>query len=215
FELYHFVSRPDSERTLEAGRAIDSAVATNAIVYVVAFLVCAILFLQWFRIAVRHANRDGLHHEGGSPMGYTPGDATKYWFIPFINLVRPYEIMKRLREVSDADVLPSFSTTQPVATAGYRQAAVTSERRVVPNINVPLGLWWALYIGNGIVARVVTKYEPTTLAELKSYAIGLIASDLLGIAATVAAIMLVRGIHLNRAELYRRYAHWTVALRET
>ncbi|MEM6788546.1 MAG: DUF4328 domain-containing protein [Myxococcota bacterium] len=188
--------------------SIDHTLQVSGALQLVGFVVCAIVFLRWFRIAVRHAHEDRLCGEAGAPMTYTVSEATTYWFYPFLNLVRPYEIMRRLRRVSDADNLPTFEVATETAAPGYRDAAVQYERVAPPRVSVPLGLWWGMYLASNVSGHFVGRYDAETPAELETYGVILITSDLLGIASAIAAVLLIRGIHLNRRELYRRYAHW-------
>src|SRR5262245_10434866 len=53
------------------------------------FVITAICFLVWINRAYKHLKIVGKPSER-----FTPGWAVGYWFIPFLNFVRPYQIMK-------------------------------------------------------------------------------------------------------------------------
>jgi hypothetical protein len=58
--------------------------------YLVIFIGSAVVFCRWFHLAVRHATALGAH------VGYTPAGAVGSWFIPFVNLVRPFQIARSM-----------------------------------------------------------------------------------------------------------------------
>lgn len=64
-------------------------------------------------------------HELGAPMRFTPGWAWGYWLVPFLNLVRPFQVVQEL-----------WVTTDP-------------DRRSSPLI----GWWWAAWLATGFVSR--------------------------------------------------------------
>ncbi len=58
----------------------------------VLFIVTVVLFLRWWHLMARHALARGI------PLGATPGWAVGYWFVPFVNLARPYRIAKTVAD---------------------------------------------------------------------------------------------------------------------
>jgi hypothetical protein len=60
--------------------------------YLVSFICSAVVFCRWFHLAVRHATALGAH------VGYTPAGAVGSWFIPFVNLVRPFQIARSMMQ---------------------------------------------------------------------------------------------------------------------
>lgn len=53
-------------------------------------IITPILFLRWFHLAARHALARGL------PLDTTPWGAVGSWFIPFVNLVRPFALTRAM-----------------------------------------------------------------------------------------------------------------------
>lgn len=66
-------------------------VALCYLAYVLLFVSTGIFFMIWFRLAYK--NLRGLGIRGQS---YSPGWAIGYFFVPFLNLVRPYEIAQEI-----------------------------------------------------------------------------------------------------------------------
>lgn len=72
---------------------------------------------------------------------YTPGWTAGYWFIPFLNLVRPYQAMKEIYQASAAD---SATAVQGVA---WKSLAVPTY----------VAIWWATWIICNIISRVESR----------------------------------------------------------
>jgi hypothetical protein len=83
-----------------------------------------ITFLMWLHLAVRQA--EALEID----VGVTPGWAVGYWFIPFANLVRPYNAVRSLLTRLGGE-------------------ALAREARV--------GLWWGMWIVGNVLAQIETR----------------------------------------------------------
>lgn len=102
---------------------------------------------------------------------FSPGWAIGWWFIPFANLVKPYQVMSELWNASDSDFDP--------------KASFLSNRIGSPKI---IGCWWGIWILSNISGRVSntmgnaqSQYFPVALA---------ITSILSGIAAILIIIII-------------------------
>jgi hypothetical protein len=62
-----------------------------AILYLFVFITTVVLVCMWFHRATRHALARGASLEVNSPAG-----AVGSWFIPFVNLVRPFNIARAM-----------------------------------------------------------------------------------------------------------------------
>ena len=78
------------EQVLGLTNAIDFLLPLGAGLYFVGFLVSGIAFLAWFYAAHKNLSLAGLQPSYAS--GWTIGG----FFVPFLNLVRPYQLMKEL-----------------------------------------------------------------------------------------------------------------------
>src|SRR5690606_31801734 len=62
-----------------------------AVLYLVVFIAAVVLVCMWFHRATRHALARGAQLEVSTPAG-----AVGSWFIPFVNLVRPFNIARAM-----------------------------------------------------------------------------------------------------------------------
>jgi hypothetical protein len=86
-----------------------------------AFLASAITFLWWFYRATSNAQRFADH-----PLEHGPGWAIGGFFVPFLNLVRPYQIAR---------------TIESIASNASQHSGI-------------LGAWWAAFIIDNIAGNV-------------------------------------------------------------
>lgn len=108
-----------------AAEANDSRQRVMGILYLVAFIVTGIAFLKW----IHRANKN-CHGFGAQGMEFTPGWSIGYYFIPFINLYKPYRAMKEIWKVS----------TNPANWQNENGSAL-------------LGWWWALWLICGFLGQ--------------------------------------------------------------
>lgn len=142
----------------------DDRVAAAGMLYLGALAFAVVTFCIWtFRA---YSN---LMSFGGAPPRFSPGWAVGWWFVPFMNLFRPYQVRADIAERSD----PS----------GRGSSAV---RR----------WWWGLWIIGGIVAGGVARlFEgETTLEELVFSDWRDIVAGLMLIVTAILAVVLVRSI---------------------
>lgn len=72
------------------------ALGCSGILYLVVFIAGVVLFCRWFHLLVRHATARG------TALDVTPASAVGSFFIPFVNLVRPYAIAKQISTTATA-----------------------------------------------------------------------------------------------------------------
>lgn len=146
-----------------------------AVLLLLLLIGAGIFFIQWFRRAYYN-----LHQLSGK-LSYGEGWAAGAWFVPIMNLGRPYTIMKEMMSVSE-DMLV--------------QANIVQED---PKRKRSVGIWWTLWIIITILgdvnARIQAKSE---LIEALKYTT--LASILLSLAYIPLTIFTVKMIK-NYAEL--------------
>jgi hypothetical protein len=137
----------------------------------------AIAFLIWFHRV--HKNLAGL---GGRGLKYSPGWAVGGFFVPFLNLVRPLQVMREVWHGSD----PSGATRDEAPEGPALRNALGTPALI--------GWWWGLYLVSsilgGISARMSFHADPT-IAWLQAGDIALVASDLVDIPGALVAMRLV------------------------
>lgn len=91
-----------------------------------------VVFLVWMHAAAKNIRSFG--HEG---LEFTPGWAVGWWFIPFMNWVKPFQALKEIWQASDPEAIGTGSQS-------WRAS-------VVPGT---FGVWWGTYLLGGVVGIV-------------------------------------------------------------
>ncbi|MBN1589021.1 MAG: DUF4328 domain-containing protein [Pirellulales bacterium] len=143
-----------------------------------------VAFLMWFHRV--HRNLPSL---GARMLQFTPAWAVGYWFIPIMNLFRPYQVMREIWQASDPALLQSpFST------------------RVATRVSsAVVGWWWALFLVMGWLGNIGSRIQ-TIENSTEMFIVGawiLIASNLITVPAALLAIHLVRRTTSNQEECFR------------
>ena len=128
-----------------------------------------ILFAMWIYRANFNARQLGAKN-----MKFTPGWSVGYYFIPFLNLWRPYQAMKEIWKASQ----------NPTTWEDEERGAI-------------LPWWWFFFLIAGMLgnASFRTTMSAKEIHELISATGITIASDLVSIPATIIALVLVGKIH--------------------
>jgi len=147
-------------------------------------LAMPIAFLMWIHRA--HRNLPALR---AGPLRYSPRWAVGYFFIPILNLIRPYQVMREIWRESDPARLP--------APGDDLEATKVSSAAIV-------GWWWGTFLLMLIARQAVRPFcgFDTPDALVASMWIG-VAIAIIGIAAAVVAIVMVYRVDAHQS---RRYA---------
>jgi ethanolamine transporter EutH len=78
------------EYSLASAEANDIRELIVSILYLAAMVVSCIVFIRWFRRAYYNL------HQLMDNLSFSEGMAAGAWFIPFVNLYRPYQIFKEM-----------------------------------------------------------------------------------------------------------------------
>jgi hypothetical protein len=155
--------------SLADAQAADDRQFTIADVQLAVFALTALAFVVWFYRAYENLRPLGVEN-----LRWGSGWAIGGWFVPLLNLVRPKSLANDIWRGSDPALPPQL------------------ER---PSGPVPWwhNLWWALFLADGIFARVASQAfdDASTLAERADTSNLLLASDAFGIVASAAAIVVV------------------------
>lgn len=100
-----------------------------------------ILFIMWFRRAYFNL------HQKFDYLQLSEGWAAGAWFVPFLNLFRPYVIMKEMVEES----------------ANYLRKVGVDVGSKAKNILIP---WWTFTVISMILGRIIWKMKTDSLEEL-------------------------------------------------
>ena len=161
------------EQVLGLTNAIDFLLPLGAGLYFVGFLVSGIAFLAWFYAAHKNLSLAGLQPSYAS--GWTIGG----FFVPFLNLVRPYQLMKELWRGSE-----------------YLVDATDEGDWQEREADSIVWHWWALLIIAGIAGRFASKMgsDSNALSDMVAEAYMMLISDLIDVVGVIVAVLLVKKI---------------------
>jgi hypothetical protein len=166
---------PDTTIELDTGEIVDVAwifVGLVAILEIAIRVVCAVVFLVWL-----HRVFGNLPVIGARNLEFSPGWAVGWWFIPFLNFVRPYQVVRELyseshRAVENTGGEPSEPTTENV------------------------GFWWGTFLISGFVLRISDgMVGGANEAPSKYFPVAHLAGNILFSSAAILAIVVVRNVN--------------------
>lgn len=157
------------EISAEAVTSNDNREQAIGIIQIIVFVVSAITFIQWFRRAYFNLHLRVNH------LSNSEGWAAACWFVPIVNLFRPYQIMKEM-----------FQETHLFL---KRNNAHTKEHLSIAS----LGLWWTFWIMDRFVGQFVFKYtmKADTIDELTTSTIAQLISNGIGIVLAIITINII------------------------
>lgn len=171
------------EITPEAAEANDLRQGFIGLAQVLLTVVTAVPFLIW-----QHRAYSNLREIGTGYLFASPGWVVGYWFVPILNIYKPYVVMKELWQRS-------------------RVANKLGDPRTV-RVPATLGLWWASAWGSGGLGRVASSstdsaqsaedYLKVTWVTLASDALWVIAAGL-----AIAVVLKIRRLQLTMPEIAR------------
>lgn len=122
-----------AEVSYETAAGNDFRVMAGGILYTVAFIVSVVTFILWFRRAYFNLHLKVKNLSNGE------GWAAGAWFVPILNLFRPFQIMKELYEAT-RDYLRSNGEALPI---GFSTTWVN--------------IWWGFWIVGNILGNISTR----------------------------------------------------------
>jgi hypothetical protein len=179
-ELINRVTEAQAAVTQAQLDATDARQNLIGILQLLIYLATGIMFIIWFRRAYRNLvawGTESLRFEAGWTVGG--------WLVPFLNLVRPKQIMNDLWRATDPElpVQPGIAWKQ---------------------VRVPLLVhaWWLLFLLSLAVGVVASNLrgEASTLEEFGSASIVTLLSDALILPAAVLAFLVVNQITQRQRE---------------
>ena len=156
----------------QEGNAHDRLYAGVGIVQLVLVLITGFLWLRWLHRA--YSNLGAVGHRTSR---FTPGWAVGYWFVPIVNLWRPYHVHRDLAARSRAG-----------------NALTEDEVRAA---KTPLvDRWWTTWIVGGLLGNVSSRLavKAQTLPQLRTVTWLQLAQDALIVLAALLALRLLRGV---------------------
>lgn len=154
-----------------------------AILQLPIFISTVIFFLIWLHRSYKNLDPLGARH-----LEHTPGWAVGYWFIPILNLFKPFQVVRDIWNESDPDVDPEMG----FLSGGGGTPAL-------------LGVWWALWLSSNIIANASSRMDMTASGEFGSVSTTVYGvASILTMFAAIAAIKVVTGITQRQEDRFRK-----------
>ena len=163
----------------------DLIVAGAAILYLVLFLMTLVTWWRWQLRAAHNLRAWGSNYE------FTPGWTVGWYFVPFANLVKPFQAMKEIYGASDPRA----------ATAGYRAATAAAGIVVA---------WWSLWLLGNFLGHVAWRMPDETIHDLRNSTIFSIVEAGLDIPLCLVAAAMIRAVNRNQWTRAERLSAGTV-----
>ena len=152
---------PDSGVELDDGAWMSfglMAVSLVALADIGLRITTAVVFLIWIYRAYKN-----LSPLMARNLEHTPGWAVGWWFIPFANLVKPFQVVRELFNESD----PDFDRE-------------TGFLHIPAGTPFVIGMWWATYLISNILYRISDMlYGKGELPDSQSFFVPLVAGAIL------------------------------------
>jgi len=127
-----------------AHTAMLFGVGCSAILYVAVYVATVVVFSMF-----THRTCANAHALGARGMEFTPGWAVGWYFIPFMNLFKPYQAVKEMHQALDPE-------------------AGSDDWRLLGDIPTGVGWWWAAWIVSNFLGNISTRLtfssDPSALA---------------------------------------------------
>lgn len=151
--------------------SIDTYYQNIAALWLLAYLVTAVVFLVWFRKAYQNLDRFSVRG-----LDYSANWALGGFFVPILNLFRPYQVAREIAKASSDQMFESRTSWKEKET---------------PSI---IKWWWGLFLVSNWVAWSISRLSPEDLSNLAAlqrfYLADAISNCLLVVSAIVATRMI-------------------------
>ena len=175
FQNELFVSQDEFMQKVDES---DSRQAFIALSYLVVFVVSGILILKW----LYRANYN-VKQLGAKDMEFTPGWSIGYYFIPIVNLWKPFQAMKDLWKTS----------VNPTNWQSLKSPST-------------IALWWGLWIVSNLLGRIIFNLSRNAESLDAMIQVNLISqvSDVLDIPLSLVLMKLVQSIYTMQVNHYQK-----------
>ena len=164
-----------TEETIKANNIREQIIS---IISLLINIISGIIFIQWFRRAYYNLHQLVKH------LSFSEGWAAGSWFVPILNLFRPFQIMKEL-----------FEETKKILTK--------KDIKIDENFSINfLDLWWGLWIINAIIGQIIFHYQDKTYEDLFESNILSIISNVIDIVLGFITIKIIKAYSNLESLLY-------------
>lgn len=178
---------PDASIPLDDGTSLNAGfvlVGLVAILEILLRVAVIVFFLIW-----EYRSFNNLSALKARNLEYSPGWAVGWWFIPFANLVKPFQVIRELWNESDPDFdeETGFLHTSP-GTPGI------------------IGFWWAAFLISGFIGRIADKMVDVSGEPSQYFPVALLVGSLFQLAALILIILIVKGVTKRQGQRFDKIA---------
>ena len=169
YDLLHSIQN-GNELSEDSANANDLREQVIAFIYMITYIISAIFFIRWFRRAYYNLSLRAFR------LSYSDGMAAGAWFIPFVNLYKPYRIMQEMHEQTSN--LLFTNNIQP-------EKELNTDN---------IGWWWGLWIVNGVISQISFRLSmnANTVDDIIVSTIVGIISNVVGIPLAIVTINMIK-----------------------
>ena len=168
---YDLYSRYNSGVDIDTSQftSTDNFELILSLLYIAVYITCIITFIQWFRRAYFNL------HTRVNDLQYGEGWAAGAWFVPILNLFRPYQIMKELYDETDILLTRKLHDYRNRLSSDF------------------IGLWWTFWLISSFVDKITFRYsmDAVTVDDMMTSLIINMVSLAIGVPLTLMAIKVV------------------------
>jgi len=173
---------PDLTVQLDDGGEMSSWLMIQGILALLqmpVYLATSILFLVWLNLSYKN-----LYALRPSFLKFSSGWAVGYWFIPFLNLWKPFQVVREVWWESDPEIPQD-------------QMFLTESLHGAPTY---MGVWWAFWLGSNIANNIAGRmFDLEGAGNTAAAGVVFVVNAILSITAAILAIMVVRDITSRQA----------------
>jgi hypothetical protein len=159
----------------------EIAYTVSGLAQLVAFVVCAVLFIRWFRVVYENTATIS-----GAETAHKPSWTLWGFVVPFLNLIRPQQLMREAWTACE-----NAWAHDPSHAIGLLRPTD------------PVNLWWGFFLATNIVSNAAGRlaWDATSAADTLNATWILMVADVLDLAAAFVAIKLVNEMTLAQKPL--------------
>lgn len=153
---------------LEKAELSDNLDRISGVIDITMKIVVIVLFIRWFRRAYYN-----LHMASPGQASYEEGWAAGAWFVPILNLFRPFQIMREIWVGTQRAIPHRIMDVAPVTI---------------------VGIWWALYLAMNISGNILFRLSLNvdSIDDLNAVSILSLIVEIVTVPAILVAVVMVK-----------------------
>ncbi len=181
------IAFPDARMQMANGSSVHvgiGLIGLAAILEGLLRILSIVFFLIW-----EYRSFNNLSALKARNLEFSPGWSVGWWFIPFANLVKPFQAIRELWNESD----PDFDEEAVFHYAGGGTPEV-------------VGFWWATFLISGIINNISNKMTDSAGNISDYFPVVMIVAGIFQMAAAILIIYIVKGVTKRQEQRFNKIA---------